>query len=277
MKCPICSGTKKLKSVDYSQAKGYICCSKCDFIFWSINNTLDSSHEYGAEYWQMELNSAYERSWGISIQRASEVFLLCRKKISTFVDIGTGAGYFLDAIDYYIPNSTVQFTGIELYPPALEFRSKHPGYAIGWLEKYENESIDAGICVEVLEHLTADQVASLFHDLYLKASNDAFFIFNTGLTNYVRNEDPDYLDPYTRGHISIWSTKAIRELLGDSGWKIHEFPHRSWAFIAEKSVNNQIDLDSRIWDINPQNLETLTGELKSNLLYLLARDGLRAR
>ena len=232
--------------------------------------------EYEEGYWESELESARDRAWGIALARTSEVFILARKEISNFVDIGSGPGYFLDAIENYLPDSSIDFQAIELYPPNEEFRTKHTGYKVGWLDSFGDGSLDAGICIEVLEHLTSSEVKQLFDELYEKASMNSLFIFNTGLTDYVRKEDHNYLDPDFRGHISIWSVNAIRRLTRGSGWKIREMPNRSWAFLAEKTNQSDDDLMSRIWSPVPQNISTLEGKLKSKVLYLLGRDSLRA-
>lgn len=231
---------------------------------------------YGESYWAEELAAAKERSFVVSLARAAEVFVLCTRVIDTFLDIGTGPGYFLDAVTKYLPDSTVNFLGVEMYPPDEKFRSTHSGYRVGWLKQFEDSSIDAGICIEVLEHLTPHQVRDLFQLLYLKASSSAAFIFNTGLTDYVKNEDMGYLDKAIRGHISIWSVKAIRELVGDLGWQVSPIPKRSWAFLAEKESNSEADFSSRIWVSLPENVNSLCGQSDSKLLYLLGRDSLRA-
>jgi hypothetical protein len=170
----------------------------------------------------------------------------------------------------------VTFLGVEMFPPEIEFQTNHPGYRIGWLDQFDDESIDGGICIEVLEHLRPSEVKDLFSLLFIKASTGATFIFNTGLTEYVKNEDLAYLDPSVRGHISIWSISALRKLLGDVGWTFSAIPNRSWAFLAEKCPVANMDLSSRVWNPLPENVKALCGSSNSQLLYLLGRDSLRA-
>lgn len=277
MNCPICD-KENTREIEFWKNSGFNVCNKCDYFFYTGVNTLTPvENHYADDYWQSEIDAAKERAWGIGLARASEVFLLSRRIISSFLDIGAGPGYFLDSIEYYLPKSKVAFYGVEKYPPAQEFRTQNIGYKIGWLDQFEDGSIDAGVCIEVLEHLTAGEVKSLFEDLYLKASDRALFLFNTGLTEYVKNDDHDYLDPEIRGHISIWSVKAIQRLIGNAGWRIREIPNRSWCFVAEKTNDSDDDLVSRIWNPHPSNILSIEGSLRSKVLFLLGRDGLRAR
>jgi hypothetical protein len=257
----------------------FVECHDCDFIFWSKGNldVTSTASGYGENYWNTELASAHERAWGISVARAAEVVLLAKIPINKFLDIGTGSGDFLEAIHHFLPNEDISFIGVEKYPPQVEHRSKNKGYVQGWLDLFEEEEFDGGICIEVLEHLTVVQVQDLFELLSKKAKENSIFLFNTGLTDYVKEEDPKYLDPLVRGHISIWSVEAIARLVSKFGWQIYEMPNRKWAFLAEKSSVRDDDIFSRIWNPVPQNVNALKGVERSNLLHILGRDGLRAR
>lgn len=212
----------------------------------------------------------------MSIARAAEVFILARKPIKTFLDIGTGPGFFLDAILKYLPDSDATFLGVERFPPEKQFQTTHLGFRTGWLDQFDDNSINGGICIEVLEHLSTSEVRDLFSILFIKATDGATFMFNTGLTEYVKNEDMAYLDPAVRGHISIWSVNALRKLVGDVGWTFSPLPNRSWAFLAEKGPYAQVDFSTRVWNPVPENVKALCGSSNSQLLFLLGRDSLRA-
>jgi hypothetical protein len=278
--CPICSKSSSTKDLQLQEFSTFLECVDCDFYFHKDRDTKKRAdtapHEYSDLYWSDELAAAKERAFGVSIARAAEVFVLSKVPIRKFLDIGTGPGYFLDAIQKFLPDSITSFFGVELFPPSPDDRTKHPGYRLGWLDQFADSSIDGGICIEVLEHLRASDVRDLFSLLYTKASSGAAFMFNTGLTDYVRSEDVPYLDPVVRGHISIWSVKALRELISDLGWTITPIPNRTWAFLAEKTTFVSSDFSSRIWETLPENMEALCGAENSKLLYLLGRDSLRA-
>jgi hypothetical protein len=278
--CPICLSLKYIHFFLESNVGNFYECASCDFIFFindiahasSIGNSINYEDLYSAE----ELLAAKNRAFGVSIARAAEVFVLARKPIKNFLDIGTGPGFFLDAILKYLPDSDASFLGVEMFPPESQFRTNHLGFRTGWLDQFDDESIDGGICIEVLEHLSASEVKDLFSLLFIKATNGATFMFNTGLTEYVKNEDMAYLDPTLRGHISIWSVNALRKLVRDEGWTFSSIPNRSWAFLAEKCPESQVDLSTRVWSPVPENIKALSGSSNSQLLYLLGRDSLRA-
>ena len=278
--CPVCLS---LKSVDVFQActiGNFFECRACDFIFFfddaAVNSSVGNTISYSDLYWAEELLAAKNRAFGVSIARAAEVFILARKPIKNFLDIGTGPGFFLDAILKYLPDSDATFLGVEMFPPENEFQTTHPGFRTGWLDQFADESIDGGICIEVLEHLSSSEVKDLFSLLFIKSTNGATFMFNTGLTEYVKNEDKAYLDSTVRGHISIWSVNALRKLVGDVGWTFSLIPNRSWAFLAEKCLEAHVDFSTRVWNPVPENVKALCGSSNSQLLYLLGRDSLRA-
>jgi hypothetical protein len=273
--CSICTSNNHVVWFNQEFAE----CKECDFIFWiqTTRDVITTPSNYDETYWNMELESAHDRAWGIAVARAAEVILLAKRPILKFIDIGTGSGDFLDAMNHFLPNKDIAFIGIEKYPPVEEHRTKDPGYRFGWLDLFQDYEFDAGICIEVLEHLTVNQVQDLFRLLSLKSNPDSIFLFNTGLTAYVKDEDPSYLDPLVRGHINIWSVKAIAKLVSKYGWQIYEIPNRNWAFVAEKSSLRDENLISRIWNPVQQNLAALKGINQSNLLQILGRDGLRAK
>jgi spermidine synthase len=80
-------------------------------------SSIESATNYQDLYWAKELLAAKSRASGVSIARAAEVFILARKQIKTFLDIGTGPGFFLDAILKYLPDSDATFLGVERFPP----------------------------------------------------------------------------------------------------------------------------------------------------------------
>lgn len=273
--CSICGSNKSAAWFN----QDFVECKDCDFIFWRKENldVASTGSGYGDNYWNAELASAHERAWGVSVARAAEVVLLAKIPIDKFLDIGTGSGYFLEAMHHFLPNEDITFVGVEKYPPQVDQRSKNKGYIQGWLDLFEEEEFDGGICIEVLEHLTVVQVQDLFQLLSKKVKENSIFLFNTGLTDYVKEEDPNYLDPLIRGHISIWSVEAITRLVSKFGWQIYEMPNRKWAFLAEKSGVRDDDIFSRIWNPVPQNVNALKGVEQSNLLHIVGRDGLRVR
>ncbi len=280
MNCPICLSLKNIDLFLPCNIGNFFECRSCDFIFFfndaAAGSSIGNPINYEDLYWAEELLAAKNRAFGVSIARAAEVFILARKPIKNFLDIGTGPGFFLDAILKYLPDSDATFLGVEMFPPENQFQTTHPGYRTGWLDQFDDESLDGGICIEVLEHLSSSEVKDLFSLLFIKATNGATFMFNTGLTEYVKNEDMAYLDPTVRGHISLCPVNALRNLVSDVGWTFSPIPNRSWAFLAEKCPEAQVELSTRVWNPVPENVKAICGSSNSQLLYLLGRDSLRA-
>jgi len=69
-------------------------------------------------------------------------------------------------------------------------------------------------------------------------SNDgACYVINTGLADFVRKEQPDYLDPTRRGHIVAWTVGSVQYLGKPFGLTATALPGRAWAFLLEKTTD----------------------------------------
>ncbi|GHU46879.1 hypothetical protein FACS1894200_01370 [Spirochaetia bacterium] len=137
----------------------------------------------------------------------AELFHYARIPIRKFVDIGSGHGYFLDAVGKYLPESKEMFFAVEKFPPPVAHRTHSNNYFIGDTADF-SEKVDGGVCMEVIEHMEPRTVKNLFQSIACISNPGAIYIFNTGMPDYVRNEDPDYLDPTVRGHIGSYSVQA---------------------------------------------------------------------
>lgn len=279
--CAVCN-SKDAKLFKTVSDVPYYECNSCQVIFASpeVLARIDGGTgivDYTETYWKEELFAARERSWGPSLARVAEVFLYARLPISKFVDIGSGPGYLLDSLQYQLPSSQV-FYANELFPPANEYCTTNQNYLRGPLTNFDI-SFDAGCCIEVIEHLTPSMVKGLFSDLAQKSKPNSIYIFNTGLSHYIKNEDIGYLDPYKRGHIMGWSIKGLQALVGSIGFQILPIPGKSWAFIAEYKPNhefNQGQMEARIWKAFPENVSTLRDRKTGDLMYILGLDTVRA-
>jgi hypothetical protein len=278
--CPLCGGTERPV---FSTVAGYRyhACEDCDFLFIApdLLARIDAGlrlRSYDSAYWAAELPAARERSWGPALARVAEVLLYCRVPVARFIDIGTGPGYLLDALAHFLPRSRAIFHGVELFPPAPEARTSHPNYLAGRLAAAPGP-FQAGSCIEVIEHLTPRMVAALARELAGIAAPGACFIFNTGLTDYVRREDAGYLDPVERGHITVWSVPAARRVFGPLGFEVHAIPGKTWAFVAEyRRPAPAGSLTDRIWTALPENLGILRDEQAGSVLHILGLETSRA-
>ncbi len=273
--CPLCGATPsrhgEIQGVDYFS------CSSCDFIFADpeLLRSVDAGEplrRYDAEYWQNELASARERSFGSSLARAAEAILYCRIPVNRFIDVGTGPGYLLDAMSTYLPSHRDRFFGVEKFPPADGYCTSHPNYLRADLRDV-GMPFECGVCIEVIEHLTPAMAANLASALAASSVPGSLFLFNTGLTEYVRKEDPGYLDPYGRGHITSWSVTAARKVFEKEGFVVHPVPGKTWAFVVEKpGPKTSGTVRDRIWTAPAENRQLLTDPAMGEVMYILGRE-----
>lgn len=279
--CPLCES----RASSYSVVQGvpYSECRKCDFIFADAGllarvDAGEPLRRYDGEYWNNELASAKSRSFGSSLARTAEVLLYCRIPVQKFIDIGTGPGYLLDALSTYLPSHRAKFYGVEKFPPAEEERTKHDNYLCSDLADV-GEVFECGICIEVIEHLTPAMATNLAKAMSKASVSGSLFLFNTGLTDYVRNEDPGYLDPYGRGHITSWSVTSARRIFEPQGFAVHALPGKTWAFLVERVPypgENKGAIRDRIWTALDQNKALLTDPVMGNVMYILGLESARA-
>jgi hypothetical protein len=275
--CPLCAAASHpFRNVD---AVTYFECTSCEFIF-ADTDLLDKADSgvalraYDESYWTMEMASARERALGPSLARLAETLLYARRPIARFLDIYTGPGYLLDAVQRYLPHASERFFGVELYPPSQEFRTIHPNYCVGDLASLTGK-FQAGICIEVLEHLTPKMATKLAFELAAVSDPEALFLFNTGLVSYVKNEDPGYIDPFKRGHITCWSVPAARRIFEPAGFSVFPIPGKTWAFAVEFQSHGGALVD-RIWAPHAENKKILSDPVNGSLLYVLGLDTARA-
>ena len=278
--CPVCHSTDIQLFKEIADLSYYECVS-CELLFVEpdVLNKIDAGQgivSYSTTYWDEEVAAARERSWGASLARVAEVFLYATIPIKKFIDIGSGPGYLLDALQYQLPSSSHVFYASELFPPAIQYRTRNPNYLIGDLSNFDF-AFDAGCCIEVIEHLTPAMVKELFSDLAKKSRQNSIYIFNTGLSEYIKQEDIEYLDPSRRGHIIGWSTKCLQYLVGNMGFQILPIRGKKWAFIAEYQPTHGFDnLADRIWKALPENVNALRDAKTGQLMYVLGLETVRA-
>ncbi len=280
--CPLCGAEASnfYKADDIS----YFDCSTCDFIFadTALLGALDrgeTRRKYDHSYWAMELPAARERSFGPSLVLVAEAILYSRRGIKSFLDIGSGPGYLLDALAVYLPNNSSLFYGIEMYPPSREYCSKHENYLVGDLKSLATRGFgfQAGVCVEVIEHLTPNMLKKLAADLAMISDDQSLYIFNTGLTSYVKNENITYLDPLQRGHICSWSVRAAATIFGPLGFTVMPIEGKTWAFAVEYHQSEIcLDIRDRIWTPKNENKSILHDPEMGSLLYCAGINAARA-
>lgn len=273
--CPVCdSGASSfyetIDDFDYMQ------CGVCGslHIASEVIEDIDAGKSiriYDAAYWQDELRAARERASGAALVRAGEAILYARRSVKRFLDVGTGPGYLLDSLSKQFPGHSDSFYGIELFPPREH--STHPNYRVGEVAELDMV-FDAGVCIEVIEHLTPRMLAHLAEGLAKVSTAGSLWLFNTGMPDYVLKEDRGYLDPLHRGHIVSYSLYGIMKIFSPHGFEVKAIPGKSYAFFAEfKPVADMPDFAQRIYQPLAENKAFLE---ESGLMFQAAFEAARS-
>jgi SAM-dependent methyltransferase len=274
--CAVCNGNATFwRAVD---GFDYFECTDCESIAIdpvSLAMVDDGTfpRNYDPSYWASEATAAHTRSWGSSIALMAETVLCCRRPIERFVDIGSGPGYLLDALAAYLPSKQAHFFAVEKFPP--DDHTSHPGYLIGDLADMEGH-FDAGVCVEVAEHLTPSQFKGIVDALARKSRPGSLFMFNTASPAFVKQHDPDYMDPLRRGHIISWGMPALKAIFEPRGFKVLPVGQKDFAFAVEFMSTDPMLLQDRIWYALAENKALLTDQHMGEVMYILGRDSMRA-
>ncbi|MGA0546102.1 methyltransferase domain-containing protein [Brevundimonas sp. VNH65] len=277
MICAVCGQSAKLWRVVDGYA--YTDCTACGSIAIDASSMrqVDEGRfprNYDPTYWAKEDRAARARSWGSSLARVAETVLYCRRPIRRFLDIGSGPGHLLDALSAYLPTrAESHFLAVEKFPP--DTHTSHPGYLVGEVCDLD-APVDAGICVEVVEHLTPTQFDNIVRQLASRSSPGSLFLFNTGLPDYVKNEDPNYIDPLGRGHIVSWGWPALTDIFGRHGFTVFPVAGKSFAFVAEHQSSDPTPMRDRIWSPPAENRELLRDPQMGEVLYMLGLESARA-
>ncbi len=280
--CPCC-GSLETQQIRKVEGYDYFQCLACESLFLDTKflAQIDSGLslvKYEEGYWKMELDSAKQRSYGAALARMAEAIYYCKRPIKKFLDIGTGPGYFLDAIAKYLPDNHDIFYGVELFPPEIQYRTNSKNYIIGDLGDLKDK-FDCGICIEVIEHLTPKTLTGLLKKLAEASNPGALYIFNTGMPDYVLHEDINYLDPVRRGHLVSYSLKAMSFIAGRFGFTARPITGKTWAFVLELTGTAHApaeDIRDRIWNASAENLNILTDQNMGDILKILGRESSRA-
>jgi SAM-dependent methyltransferase len=265
---------------------GYFRCTSCGSLFAdpAFIARIESGEvvNYQSAYWDSEVRAAQERSFSAGLMRSAETIRLCRIPIKRFIDIGSGTGSLLDAVSALLPEIAGHFYGIEVFPPEPALRSTHPNYRIGTLQTM-SETFDAGVCIEVIEHLSPGMLRGLARQLAQRAAQGGLFLFNSAQPSFVESHDPGYLDPLGRGHIVSYSVEGVRTIFEPAGFRVIALPGRDWAFLAEfgevpgqKGGDTGLDgLFTRLWTPHPDNMAMLASARFGPLMIGIGLDSSR--
>ena len=278
--CPVChSESKQYSCID---GYNYFNCDTCDLIYIDpkiifMTDNGNSIVNYDETYWKNEISSAKARAYNDSVGRLTELMYYAKIPIKTIVDIGTGPGYLLDFVHKNMQHLDDKFYGIEKYPPHVDYQTKSNNYFIGEVKDFY-KSIDAGVCIEVIEHLTPLMFKNLLLQLKNKSNKNAIYMFNTGLSSMVKNGNNQYLDPIRRGHIISWSIKAVKHLAHKYKFSVREIEGKNFAFVLEFDVDSKHikeNIIDRVWSPLEENLNLLRSDNLGDLLVTFGRSQVR--
>ncbi len=276
--CPVC-GASAVRPYRVVEGYQYYECEVCDSLFIDPNVIAEMDagrpiRAYDQAYWAAESKESRERSFGPALSRVAETLLYARLPVRRFLDIGTGPGFLLDALSTYLPVSRDMFWGIEQFPP--EQHTKHPNYTIGALSDLPG-TFQAGVCIEVIEHLTPAMLRGLTAALAPKSEPNSIYLFNTGLSSFVKKENLHYLDPVRRGHIVSWGLAGLARLFEEQDFRVTPLPGKSWAFVAEyRPTPSDIPFDQRIWHPVEANKKILHDPVMGSHMFVVGIDTARA-
>lgn len=274
--CPVCNSQRSQAHFSVRDGYDYFACSDCESLYIDpqVLSKFDegqTTREYDEDYWNSELRSARERSQAEGLVCSGEVIIYARRPVKRFLDIGSGPGYLLDELAAKYPLRQDTFHAVELFPP--EERSTHPNYVVGDVATLTGK-FDAGVCIEVVEHLTPRMLDGLVAGLARVSNPNSAWFFNTGMPAYVRNQDPGYLDPKRRGHIVSYGIRALQKIFGSHGFRVSELPGKSFAFLAEYQPDfSPMPFDQRFYQQLPENQKLLK---EAPLVYVAAFESARS-
>jgi hypothetical protein len=280
--CPVCLHGPTVGYRDVDEI-AFFRCEACGSLFadpaFIAKVEAGEVVNYLNPYWDSEIKAARERNFGGSVARVAETIRLCQIPIHRFIDIGSGAGGLLDSLSELLPEIADRFYGIELFPPVPALRTTHPNYRLGTLDGMA-ESFEAGVCIEVIEHLSPSMLRGLVAQLSRRATPGALFLFNSAQPSFVEQQDPGYLDPLGRGHIVSYSLAGAAAIFGACGFQIVPLPGRDWAFLAEYAQTpERVGLDAmfdRLWHPNPQNIAMLAEARYGQMMISIGLESARA-
>jgi hypothetical protein len=270
--CPVCLSAgcdhfRTVSTVDYFK------CKHCGSLFadpdFLDRTARGEARTYCRDYWEAEMASARSRCFGSTPIRVAETLLYCRRPVRRFLDVGAGSGHLLDALAVLLPAATDVFHAVDAFPPPPPHRTGHPNFVEGTTADLTGP-FDAGVCIEVIEHLVPDVLRRTIAGLAAISAPAALYFFNSGQAVFVEEEEPDYLDPMGRGHVVAYSLAGARAIFEPAGFNIIPLPGRNWAFLAEFGPVTPVsrdDLYTRLWQALPENRALLADDRFGNLLY----------
>lgn len=135
---------------------------------------------------------------------------------------------------------------------------------------------DAGMCIEVIEHLTPAMLEQMFRGVAHVSKPDSCYLLNSGQPEFVKKENFAYLEPFLDGHVISWSIDGLRYVLEPLGFCVRSIKGKSWACLVEYGAHSTDEVVDRCWHILDENKNVLCDREMGDAMFLLGLESIRS-
>ena len=129
-----------------------------------------------------------------------------------------------------------------------------------------DRTFDAGVCIEVIEHLTPTTLRSLVAQLAAVSRPGSLYLFNSGQPDFVEREDPGLSrSARPRPHRLVFAALVPRASSGRPGSMSSRCPAAPGLFLPSSGRCSLVDADAliaRLWHPVPENVSMLLGAVR---------------
>lgn len=263
--CYLCHAEAQLNQI--VDGYPYYLCPSCNFLFMPEHM---SKVYYDESYWENEYSEAVRRENEDCCMRALELIYLSKIPVKKLLDFGCGLGI---TVNWLRSQIGIEAFGIDKYGKfeATPYLLKED---ILTTNKFDAESFDTIMSVEVVEHLPQNLIVPIFERLRDLLKPGGLILINTGTLEFTKESDNNkgYIDPSVRGHISIFSMKTFKKIADILGLMHIPMWSRNWCtlfFKPKRGITSTISP----WDGVEENFNTLR---TIKLIFPLIRQSLWA-
>lgn len=201
-------------------------CTKCSLLFCApVKREGDRPFAYDEIYWEKEGAEALRREREDAFVRVLELIYVSSRPVKRILDFGCGYGETVKLLRNML---SIDAIGVDPYGVFEEREYLHRTDAGGLLARYGESSFDAIYSVEVFEHL--EDPLSAIEVLAGLLKPEGKLLINTGTQEFIERDDPKlgYIDPFVRGHITIYSLDSLSALASRVGLEARQLAGRTF-------------------------------------------------
>jgi len=229
-----------------------------------------SKVSYDEDYWENEYAEAVRRENEDCCLRALELIYLSKIPVKRFLDLGCGLGITVNWLRSQLGIDACGIDKFGKFEPTPYLLKED----VLTTDKFEKESFDAIMSIEVVEHLPQDLIIPIFQKLRDILKPGGMILINTGTLEFIKEAEDNkgYIDPSVRGHISIFSMKTFERIADILGLIHIPMWSRNWCTLLLKPASG-IKAPISPWEGIEENFNTLK---TIKLMYPLIRQSLWA-